>query len=123
MKRALRFTRLLAAALVAGALFGCAHAPTPLYQWDTYQKNVYQFLKHEDANPDEQMRLMQAQAEKSRIAGTRLPPGFRAHLGMLYLQLGQDSDAKQQLQAEKEAFPESAHYMDFLLKQMDGKKS
>lgn len=123
MKRAIRLTRLLAATVVAGALFGCAHAPAPMYQWDTYQRNVYQFLKHEDANPEEQMRLMQAQAEKSRTSGTRLPPGFRAHLAMLHLQLGQDGEAKQQLQAEKEAFPESAHYMDFLLKQMDGKKS
>lgn len=123
MKHAFRFTRLLVAAVAAGALFGCASAPATLYQWDTYQKNVYQFLKHEDANPDEQLRLMRDQSEKSRLAGTRLPPGFRAHLGMLYLQLGQDGEAKQQLQAEKEAFPESAHYMDFLLKQMDGKKS
>jgi hypothetical protein len=117
----------LRAALVAGltilSVAGCAHAPPPMYQWGAYQQNVYQFLKHEDANPGEQLGLMQTQMEQTKVAGTRLPPGFRAHVAMLYLQLGQYDDAKLHLEAEKSAFPESAHYMNFLLKQMNEKKS
>jgi hypothetical protein len=118
-----RLARGLVAGVIIGGLVGCAHAPAPMYQWDTYQRNVYQFLKHEDANPGEQLSLMQAQTERTKLAGTRLPPGFRAHLAMLHLQLGQYDDAKLQLEAEKSAFPESSHYMDFLLKQMNEKKS
>ncbi|WP_229443554.1 DUF4810 domain-containing protein [Massilia psychrophila] len=102
--------------MIIGSLVGCAHAPAPMYQWDAYQRNVYQFLKHEDANPGEQIRLMQAQIERAKIAGTRLPPGFRAHIAMLHLQLGQYEDAQQQFKAEKAAFPESSHYMEFLMK-------
>lgn len=109
--------------LIIGSLVGCAHAPAPMYQWDAYQRNVYQFLKREDANPGEQIRLMQAQTERTKIAGTRLPPGFRAHIAMLHLQLGQYDDAQQQFKAEKAAFPESSHYMEFLMKQMNEKKS
>jgi hypothetical protein len=35
---------------------------------------------------------------------------------MLYAETGRDDLAVQQLQAEKAAFPESAAYIDFLLK-------
>lgn len=122
MRRA-RWTGRLVGSVIIGSLVGCAHAPPPMYQWETYQRNVYQFLQHEDANPGEQLRVMQVQTERTKTAGTRLPPGFRAHIAMLHLQLGQYEDAKQQLEAEKSAFPESSHYMDFLLKQMNEKKS
>lgn len=122
MKRT-RWLGPLLGSMIIGSLVGCAHAPASMYQWDGYQKNVYQFMQHEAADPGEQLRLMQAQNERVKTAGTRLPPGFRAHLAMLYLQLGQYDDAKLQLQAEKTAFPESSHYMDFLLKQMNEKKS
>jgi hypothetical protein len=109
--------------LAIGTLTGCAHAPTQMYQWEGYQRIVYEYLKHETANPSEQLNLMQTQAEKARVDGKQLPPGFRAQVAILQLQLGQFDNAKQQLEAEKTAFPESSHYMDFLLKQMSEKKS
>jgi len=62
---------------------------------------------------------MEAQAEKARAAGASLPPGFRAHLGMLKLSAGDADQARQLWQAEKTAFPESAPYMDQLLKRLD----
>lgn len=43
------------------------------------------------------------------------PPGFHAHLGMLYAQQGQDDQALQALLTEKTLFPESTTYIDFLL--------
>jgi len=42
---------------------------------------------------------------------------------MLYLRLGRDGEAKQELEAEKVNFPESAQYMDFLLKRMAAPKT
>jgi hypothetical protein len=107
----------------AAALTGCAQAPKPLYHWDGYQRQVYEYLKGDGATPAEQMLAMQAQAEKARASASALPPGFRAHVGMLHMQLGRFDEARQMLEAEKLAFPESAKYMDFLLKRMSEKKS
>lgn len=62
---------------------------------------------------------MEAHAEKARAANAALPPGFRAHLGMLKLSAGDADQARQMWQAEKLAFPESTPYMDQLLKRLD----
>jgi len=115
--------KMLAAVVLGAVLTGCAHAPPPMYQWDNYQKNVYTYLKHDSANPAEQLQAMTTQADLARSGNKRLPPGFHAHAAMLMMQLGQYDDAKKQLEAEKAAFPEATPYMDFLLKQMQGKTS
>lgn len=54
--------------------------------------------------------------QKIRSSGKTPPPGYHAHLGMLYASLGKDDQMVQQFQTEKQLFPESAAYMDFLLK-------
>ena len=41
---------------------------------------------------------------------------MHAHLGLLYSSLGNDAAAAEPLRTEKSLFPESAAYMDFLLK-------
>ena len=109
--------------LIAGcvALFaGCAHkAPAPLYMWEAFPKMQYDTLLRPGATPLEQVSAMEAQAEKARAAGAALPPGFRAHLGMLKLSAGDVDQARQLWQAEKVAFPESTPYMDQLLKRLD----
>jgi len=110
--------------LVLGAgvvLFaGCAHkAPPPLYMWESFPKMQYDTLQRPGVTPVEQVSAMEAQAEKARAAGASLPPGFRAHLGMLKLSAGDADQARQLWQAEKTAFPESAPYMDQLLKRLD----
>jgi len=110
--------------LVLGAgvvLFaGCAHkAPPPLYMWESFPKMQYDTLQRPGVTPLEQVGAMEAQAEKARAAGASLPPGFRAHLGMLKLSAGDADQARQLWQAEKTAFPESAPYMDQLLKRLD----
>jgi hypothetical protein len=108
------------AAVLSGLLVGCAQAPKPLYQWDGYQRQIYDHFKGDGSSPTEQLSVLQAQAEKSRAVGAALPPGFRAHMGLLYLQLGRAGEARQMLEAEKLAFPESTQYMDFLLKGLPG---
>jgi hypothetical protein len=123
MSRRLRTTALAAALALAGLMAGCANRPAPLYQWDNYQRQLYEHLKGESASPQEQLQALEAQAEKARAGNAALPPGFRAHMGLLYLQLGRADEARQALQAEKTAFPESAAYMDFLLKGFAAPKS
>jgi len=107
---------------LAVALVGCA-TQKPMYHWDGYQRQVYEYLKGDGTSPDEQLGVLQAQAEKARAAGTPLPPGFRAHIGLLHIRQGRYDEARQMLEAEKAAFPESAQYMDFVLKSMNEKKS
>ena len=103
-------------ALVAG----CAHkGPPPLYVWGTFPKMQYDALLRAGVAPLEQVQAMEAQAEKTRATGASLPPGFRAHLGMLKLSAGDADQARQLWQAEKAAFPESSSYMDQLLKRLD----
>jgi hypothetical protein len=118
----IRAVRLMATLAVA-SLVGCAVAPKPLYYWEGYQRQVYEYLKGDGTSPTEQLLVMQAQAEKARAAGATLPPGFRAHLALLHLQLGRYDEARQLMEEEKAAFPESTQYMDFVLKSMGEKKS
>ena len=46
-----------------------------------------------------------------------LPPGLQAHLGLLYGMTGRGDLFEQNLLVEKQSFPESSVYLDFLLKQ------
>jgi hypothetical protein len=113
---ALRRTALAACAL---ALSGCANKVASLYQWETFPRQQYDTLLRAGASPTEQIQAMEAHVEKARGAGAALPPGFRAHLGMLHLNAGNADQARQLWQAEKAAFPESTPYMDRLLKRLD----
>lgn len=109
--------------VASAALIGCAQAPKPMYQWGGYQGQLYEHFQGDSKGPEEQLRVLQEQMQKAQASGDALPPGFRAHLAMVYLKLGRDDEARQQLEAEKASFPESAHYMDFLLKRMAPSKS
>lgn len=121
-KRA-RPLRLLAAIAAGGVLAGCLEARPRLYHWEGFQGQLYEYFKADSSTTEEQLRILEAQAQKARARGSALPPGFRAHLAMIYLRLGRDGEAKQELEAEKANFPESAQYMDFLLKRMTVPKS
>lgn len=112
----------LALALGA-ALTGCAQAPKSLYQWGGYQDQLYEHFKGDRQSPAEQVRVLEAQAQKARAGGRALPPGFRAHLGMMHLRLGQEDRARQLFEAEKASFPEATPYMDFLLKRLTSARS
>jgi hypothetical protein len=101
----------------SGALLaGCAaNTPPPLYQWDGYQPQVYEYFKGQ-TDPQKQIDALEKALQQIRAKGNRPPPGFHAHLGMLYASVGNDQKAFDEFQAEKQSFPESSTYMDFLLK-------
>lgn len=107
----------LVIAIIATALTGCAQpGPKPLYQWAGYQPSVYQYLKSNGADPGAQIPALEAQIEKNRSAGQATPPGMQAHLALLYSKVGDDTSAQRYLEAERRQFPESATYVEFLLK-------
>ncbi|MCW7537479.1 DUF4810 domain-containing protein [Aquabacterium sp. A7-Y] len=119
MSRSTWARRLLLVGAIA-VLAGCANRGTaPLYLWESFPRQQYQTLLREGSDTEAQIRDLEAHAEKARGSGAALPPGFRAHLGMLHLSVGNADQARQLWQAEKAAFPESAPYMDQLLKRLD----
>jgi len=102
------------AALSSVLLAGCVSRPQPLYYWGDYQSQVYGHVKGEKG-PEEQIVALEAVREQARSQGRALPPGFQAHLAMLYGQTGRSDRLVEQLEAEKKQFPESSTFMDFLL--------
>jgi hypothetical protein len=109
------------ALLVLGplALVGCVQVPKQLYVWETFPRQQYEALLRAGVSSESQIQTLEAHAEKARAVNGALPPGFRAHLGMLHLAAGNAASARQMWQAEKLAFPESAPYMDTLLKRLE----
>lgn len=118
MNRALRVSVLAAAAAL---LTACGTPQKPLYQWAGYQQNVYQHFKTNGATPGDQITQLEAQLIKNKAAGEATPPGMHGHLAMLYAKLGNDDAARAHLEAERALFPESAAYVDFLLKKPSDK--
>lgn len=104
----------VAAFAAALALSACVQAPKPLYGWGSYQGQVYAHLKG-TSGPEQQITELEADLQRMRASGATPPPGFHAHLGLLYAALGKDDAALRELQTEKHLFPESTHYIDFLL--------
>lgn len=101
--------------LCLSLLGGCATRQPPLYYWGSYQTQVYGHFRSEKS-PEEQIQALEKDREKSLAAGQALPPGFRAHLAMLYGNSGQSDQMIANLDAEKTQFPESSTFVDFLLK-------
>ena len=118
--------RLLARSFAAGALLCAAACQSgrSLYQWSGYERSVAHVclsagLVDVDREIAEITELIDRAAERSR----RVPPGAHAHLGYLYYLKGNIAGAVAGLEAEKEAYPESAVFVDGLLsriKQREG---
>ena len=112
--------RLALAALAVGLLAGCATRPQPLYYWGDYPGLTYSYFQNAKG-AQEQIQALEALREKARARGQALPPGYRAHMGMLYAKAGQPDKSADAISAEKAHFPESASFMDFLLRTLTAK--
>ncbi|WAC73770.1 DUF4810 domain-containing protein [Roseateles sp. SL47] len=103
-------------AALCGLFTACAQPPKPLYQWNGYQSNLYEYFKASGANAGEQINKLEAQLVKNKAANEASPPGLHGHLALLYAKVGNDNAARAHLEAERALFPESAAYVDLLLK-------
>ena len=100
--------------VVAAMVTGC-ESPD-IYYWGQYEKSIYiAYVKPDKATPELQARIMEEDMHRAISANKPLPPGFHAHLGNLYYQMGKSDLALQEFQKEKAQFPESAVFMDRLI--------
>lgn len=121
----LRLHKVHASAALLGmvaVLGGCANRPQPLYQWESYQSQVYEYLKGSSSDAQKQIASLEQDFQKIQAQNRKPPPGFHAHLGLLYASIGKDDAAVQAFQTEKALFPESSAYMDMLLAKANGRK-
>jgi len=101
--------------LAVVTLSGCATRPQPIYYWGDFQPQQYSYFKG-DKGPEESILALEKVREEAKSIGRPVPPGMQAHLGMLYGLTGRSDLFEQNLQAERQQFPESSVYVDFLLK-------
>ncbi|MCL2076151.1 MAG: DUF4810 domain-containing protein [Betaproteobacteria bacterium] len=104
---------------LACILIGCAGTTSerPLYQWESYQAQTLAWLKGDGTSPEAQIAALERDLEKIKATDSAPPPGFYAHLGMLYAETGNDARAIECFTLEKQRFPEAAAFMDRLLNQ------
>ena len=113
----------LAALAICASLAGCAALRQPLYAWNDYQPQVYQYLKDDGSTgAEDQLLKLEETRLKVQAEGKALPPGYRAHMAMLYSRTGNNEKTVQQLAEEKQHFPESAKFMDTLLQTFTARK-
>lgn len=105
------------------ALSGCAtkNTPPPLYGWQGYEKNVDTYFRQDRESLNTQTQQMEADMQKMRAANQTTPPGYQAHLGLLYGKQGDMQRFQENLQAEKQQFPEAGGFVDFLLRSFNKK--
>jgi hypothetical protein len=106
---------LLIVAITIATLAGC-QSTKPLYHYGSYQDNVYEHFKNEDSAVTEQIEALEKTIRDSNRKKLQVGPGIYAHLGYLYLQSGQRDTGLGYLQKEQQLYPESAKFIDFLLK-------
>lgn len=91
---------------------GCASKPQ-IYHWGDYESQLYARFSS-NTNPEQQIEQMEKILQTNRT-NKPVPPGFHAHLGLLYGEQGNIGKMREQFSIEKQLFPESSAFMDFLL--------
>lgn len=119
MKKRITYVLPIAATLFLAA---CGSSPKNMYYWGNYSPTVYERLKNDDRSVGEQINTMEKYFSEANSKQMAAAPGAHAHMGLLLIDAGQNAAARQQFETEKQLFPESSVFMDFLLKNKGGKK-
>jgi hypothetical protein len=114
--------KLVAVVVAVAALSGC-QTTKPLYNYGAYQDTVYAHFKNEDSSVTQEIDALEKTIAKSAAKNLQVGPGVNAHLGYLYIESGQMDLGVAYLRKEKALYPESAQFIDFLLKNAKAGKS
>nr|WP_318715624.1 DUF4810 domain-containing protein [uncultured Treponema sp.] len=92
---------------------------TRMYSWYNYQEDYYNYVKKSDKESMENLiktydMIITKQTESRGI----VPPGIYADYGYLLLQSGKTKEGKAMLEKEVELYPESAVFVNSLLKRV-----
>lgn len=122
MTHASRFTIL---AVLASLLLmsGCATQKPPLYRWGEYETLLYQMYSEPGkAEPGVQVAKLSEDIGRSQAEGKKVPPGVHAHLGYMHYMQGNQGAAMSAFATEKALYPESAVFVDGIIKRLKGKR-
>lgn len=100
-------------------MVGCK-TTEPLYYYGSYNTAVYSYLQGEGTTLEEQITVLEETIQNASANSKPVAPGIHAHLGMLYFESGDTNQGKLHFVQEKQLFPESAQYIDFLLSSANG---
>jgi hypothetical protein len=115
---------LLAVITIGFGMSGCSKQPKPLYTYGNYSESYYASKK--DIGPETALALQKSieyaieNADKSRSG--RVARGMYANLGYIYLKAGKTDKAIKSFKKEKSIYPESAHFMDRMIKKIETAK-
>jgi hypothetical protein len=117
-----RFTTLLALANLV-LISGCVTQKPTLYDWGEYEELIYQMYSEPGkAEPGTQVAKLSEDIGRMQAEGKRVPPGVHAHLGYMHYIQGNQGAAMSAFAIEKALFPESAVFVDAILKRLKGKQ-
>lgn len=113
--------KVMVAIVVAFIASGCAPKTQPLYNYNDYSESYYAYKKDvsEESALKLQMSIEKAIEEVGESRSGRVPPGMYANLGYLYLKAGSSKEAIASFETEKSIYPESAHFMDRIIKKVE----
>lgn len=116
---------LAALAIIAGLTSGCAGGNSgpkaPDYGWGGYEGLVYaMYANPGEATPEAQIDQLSGQVEEAKSAGLQMGPGVHAHLGYMQYLTGNIDAARIEFEQERALYPESAHFIEGLTKQLGG---
>jgi len=100
---------------------GCASHNTALYNYENYSENYYADVKAHNAESQLQLQksIEQAIENANDSQSGRVAPGLYANLGYIYLKEGQNKKAIESFKKEKALYPESAKFMDRMIKKVE----
>ena len=95
------------------SFFSSCQTTAPLYYWGSYETQVYSYLTGENIIP--QIQALENDLQIALAEDKQLPPGFFAHLGFLYAEMGNRQKAIEYFNEEKARFPEAEDFINFVL--------
>lgn len=114
--------KIILVAILAIAASGCK-TTEPQYYYGQYSNAVYSYFKADEVTVEEQISILEEVIQTAAANSKYVAPGIHAHLGMLYFEVGNHQLGAQHFEQEKALFPESTHYINFLLKPLRGLKN
>jgi hypothetical protein len=108
--------RMMTVLALAAALAGCSIS-TCLYDWGGYEDSLFRMQKPE-FSPQKEAQILSAEIDKTLSRGRQVPPGKFATLGYFYYRCGDRDAARASFEREKELYPESAWFIDGMVRRM-----